>query len=104
MGSRPPYSTGGRLHEAAAANSPRVTRAFRGRRHKYIVSGFSRTASGPPDQPPLKLRRSAEALAKAEGGHYVHAKMAPTVGLPAPPARRSILSGPWLGAAPPQAG
>jgi dTDP-glucose pyrophosphorylase len=24
----------------------------------------------PPDQPPLKLRRSAEALAKAEGGHY----------------------------------
>ena len=26
---------------------------------------------GPPDQPPLKLRRSAEALAKAEGRHYV---------------------------------
>ena len=26
---------------------------------------------GPPDQPPLKRRRSAEALAKAEGGHYV---------------------------------
>jgi phenylalanyl-tRNA synthetase beta subunit len=25
---------------------------------------------GPPDQPPLKLRRSAEASAKAEGGHY----------------------------------
>jgi Flp pilus assembly protein TadD len=27
--------------------------------------------SGPPNQPPLKLRRSAEASAKAEGGHYV---------------------------------
>jgi hypothetical protein len=37
--------------------------------HKYVVSGFSRTVSGPPDQPPLKLRRSAEALAKAEGGN-----------------------------------
>ena len=28
-------------------------------------------SAGPPDQPPLKLRRSAEALAKAEGGLYV---------------------------------
>ena len=35
------------------------------------MSGFSRTGAGPPDQPPPKLRRSAEALAKAEGGHDV---------------------------------
>ena len=32
---------------------------------------------GPPDQPPLKLRRSAKALAKAEGGHYFKMKGAP---------------------------
>jgi homoserine dehydrogenase len=43
----------------------------------YVVSGFSRTVTtdgthdGPPHQPPPRLRRSAEASAKAEGGHYV---------------------------------
>ena len=39
-----------------------------------VVSGFGRTLEGPPNQPPLKLRRSAEALAKAEGGHYASVK------------------------------
>ena len=35
-----------------------------------VVSAFRRTCLGPANQPPLKLRRSAEALAKAEAGHY----------------------------------
>ena len=48
---------------------PRLTVVF-----SCVVSGFSRTLNGPPDQPPLKLRRSAEALAKAEGGLYERRK------------------------------
>ncbi len=35
---------------------------------EVVVSGFSRTRRS-ADQPPLKLRRSAGASAKAEGGH-----------------------------------
>ena len=40
--------------------------------HLYVVQTF-RSAVGRPDQPPLKLRRSAEALAKAEGLRYTQA-------------------------------
>jgi hypothetical protein len=65
---------------AQIRNSPQVGNKEKGKKEerieisvKYVVSGFSRTGRGPPDQPPLKLRRSAEALAKAEGGHYVRA-------------------------------
>jgi hypothetical protein len=47
----------------------------------YVVSGFSRTHDGPPDQPPPRLRRSAEASAKAEGGHYGRGLTSPLAGL-----------------------
>jgi hypothetical protein len=43
---------------------------FGGRAVALAEAGM-RTTRSPADQPPQKLRRSAEALAKAEAGHYV---------------------------------
>jgi hypothetical protein len=42
-----------------------------------VVRTLRSAVKGEPNQPPLKLRRSAEALAKAEGGHYILVKTAP---------------------------
>ena len=41
---------------------------------QYVVRTFRSAVPVRPDQPPLKLRRSAEASAKAEGLHYAPLK------------------------------
>jgi hypothetical protein len=48
-------------------NAARSLEALRRLHEEWLVD----PDHGPRDQPPLTLRRSAEALAKAEGGHSV---------------------------------
>jgi hypothetical protein len=60
---RPPAAKAARKRKPSSSNASSDLRDSRSVR---LQPDFD----GPPDQPPLKLRRSAGALAKAEGGHY----------------------------------
>jgi hypothetical protein len=66
--------------EAAATNSEGM--ASSAAPPEPVASAFRRKAAAgaarPPDQPRLKLRRSAEALAKAEGGSHAIALVQPS--------------------------